>query len=272
MKRCKEFTGFEMMLIVSARQIKNNDVIFGGIQWPFLVLQIANRLHAPNINIILETGTVHKSMPEKLPFSIIDPIIVQDSIYIGDSIDSLGFLQRGEVDIAFLSASIVDKYGNCNTTSIGNYERPKYRLPGGGGATEVAALSKKLYWLLDEHNPRRLVPKVSFITDLGFLNGGNTKYELGYPINAKPEAIITPLCILKFDKEDKEAFLDSIYYNVKIEDVLKNTGWKLKVPDDVKLVDPPTVEEIKVCREVIRESISQLYILKPEWIKYLDKL
>ncbi|MHA1269950.1 MAG: CoA-transferase subunit beta [Candidatus Helarchaeota archaeon] len=269
-KKCKEFTGFEMMLISAARLIKNGDVVFGAIQWPLLIIQIANRLHAPNITIILETGTVHSSMPKKLPFSIVDPLIVQDSIYIGDSIDSLGFLQRGEIDIAFLSASILDKYGNCNTTAIGPYNNPIYRLPGGGGATEVSALSKKMVWVLDDHSKRRLVSKVDFITDIGYINGGNTKLELQYPENAKIDSIITPLCILKFDEVQKEAYLDSVFDGISIDEVIQNTGWDLKVSNDIKIVNPPTIEEIEVCREIMKESISQYYILKPEWTKYLD--
>ncbi|MBD3228199.1 MAG: CoA-transferase subunit beta [Candidatus Lokiarchaeota archaeon] len=272
MEDIKNYTSFEMMLIAAAREIKNNDTIFGAIQWPFLVLQIANRLHAPELNIVLETGTIHRSMPDKLPFSIIDPDIIKDSIYVGDSIDSLGFLQRGNIDKAFLSASILDKYGNCNTTTIGkDYEKPIYRLPGGGGATEVAALSKRLYWLLDEHSKRRLVPKVDFITDIGYIEGGNSKIDYNYPENAKVEAIITPLCILKFDENSKEPYLDSIFTGTSIEEVMKNTGWPLKKSKTVKIIDPPSKREIEVCRSVIKEAIDQYYILKPEWIKFLDK-
>jgi glutaconate CoA-transferase subunit B len=266
-----KYTGFEMMLITAARQIENNDTLFGAIQWPFLVLQIANKLHAPDLNIVLETGTIHKSMPDKLPFSIIDPDIVQDSIYIGDSIDSLGFLQRGNIDKAFLSASIIDKYGNCNTSCIGDYDNPIYRLPGGGGATEVAALSRKLYWLLDEHTKRRLVPKTSFITDIGFINGGSSKIDCHYPKDAQVEAIITPLSILKFSDDTKEAYLHSIYPEVSIKEVKNNTGWPLEISDNMNIIDPPTKKELEVCRSVMREAISQYYILKPEWITYLEK-
>lgn len=259
------------MLITAARQIENNDTVFGAIQWPFLVLQIANKLYAPNLNIVLETGTIHKSMPEKLPYSIIDPYIIQDSIYIGDSIDSLGFLQRGNIDKGFLSASILDKYGNCNTSCIGDYNNPIYRLPGGGGATEVAALSKKLFWLLDEHNKRRLVPKAGYITDIGFINGGTSKVDYYYPKDAQVEAIITPLCILKFFDDTKEAYLDSIFPEVSIEQVKNNTGWPLEVSDNVKYIEPPSKKELEICRSVMKEAISQYYILKSEWIKFLEK-
>ncbi|MFX0136335.1 MAG: CoA-transferase subunit beta [Candidatus Hodarchaeota archaeon] len=270
---CEEFTGFEMMLVSASRQIKNDDIVFNAIQWPFLAVHMAKQLNAPDLFMVMEVGLFQDELvkPNFLPFSIADPVLIPHSLFIGDSPDALSVLQRGEITLALLSTSIVDKYGNCNTTVIGPYEKPIYRLPGGGGATEIAGLSKRLIWLLDDHSKRRLVEKVDFITDPGYLNGGDSRIKAGYPPDTGPEAIITPLCIMKFDPVTKEAYLDALHPNATIEQVRENTGWDLKVVKEVKQIEPPTIKEIEICRKTMREAIEQFYILKPEWTIYLDK-
>jgi glutaconate CoA-transferase subunit B len=166
---------------------------------------------------------------------------------------------------------MIDKYGNCNTTVIGPYEKPIYRLPGGGGATEIAGLSKRLIWLLDEHTKRRFKNKLEYITDPGYLDGYDSRVKVGYPADTGPEAIITPLCVMRFDSETKEAYLDALHPNVTIKQVIENTGWELKVADKVKQIKPPTIREIEICRKTMKDAIDQYYILKPEWTTYLDK-
>ena len=268
-----EFTGFEMMLVSACRQIKNDDVLFNAIQWPFLAAHMAKQLHAPDLFLVMEVGLFQDELakPNILPFSIADPVLIPNALFIGDSPDALSVLQRGEITLALLSASIVDKYGNCNTTVIGPYEKPIYRLPGGGGATEIAGLSKKLIWLLDEHSKRRLVEKLDYITDPGYLDGYDSRIKAGYPPETGPEAIITPLGILKFDPVTKEAYLDAVLPNATIEQVKENTGWDLKIAKKVKKIEPPTIKEIEICRKTMKEAIDQYYILKPEWTIYLDK-
>jgi glutaconate CoA-transferase subunit B len=270
---CEAYTGFEMMLVSACRQIKNDDVVFNAIQWPFLAVHMAKLLHAPDLFMVMEVGLFQDELakPNILPFSIADPVLIPNSLFIGDSPDALSVLQRGEITVALLSASIVDKYGNCNTTVIGPYEKPIYRLPGGGGATEIAGLSKRLIWLLDEHSKRRLVEKLTFITDPGYLEGGDSRKKAGYPPDTGPEAIITPLCILKFDPTTKEAYLDSLHPNVTVQQVKENTGWDLKVAEKIKQIEPPTMAEIEICRKTMKEAIDQYYILKSEWTRYLDK-
>jgi glutaconate CoA-transferase subunit B len=267
---CDKYTNFEMMLVAAAREIKNGETVFNAFQWPFLSVYMALNLHAPNIQMVFETGTCHDYMPiEKMPFSLVDPVIPPTATFIGDSLDSLAFLQRGDIDVALLSASILDKYGNCNTTVIGNYNKPILRLPGGGGATEIAVLAKRIVWLLDEHSKQRLVEKVNFITDVGYSNGYNSRNEAGYSATKGPDAIITPLCTLRFDPETKEAYLAALHPDVKVEEVKQKTGWNLKVAEELLVNNPPSMEEIEVCRRTIKDAKDQLYIFKPEWIKYL---
>ncbi|MHA1383812.1 MAG: CoA-transferase subunit beta [Candidatus Helarchaeota archaeon] len=268
---CKEFTGFEMMLISACRQIKNDDIVFNAIQWPFLAVHMAKLLHAPDLFLVMEVGLFQDELaePKKLPFSIADPVLIPNSLFVGDSPDALSVLQRGEITLSLLSTSIIDKFGNCNTTVIGPYDKPIYRLPGGGGATEIAGLSKRLIWLLDDHSKRRLVEKVNYITDPGYLDGYNSRVEAGYPPDTGPESIITPLGILKFDPITKEAYLDALHPNATIEQVKENTGWDLKIAKEVKKIEPPTIKEIKICRKVMQDAIDQYYVLKPEWVIYL---
>ncbi|MHA1729378.1 MAG: CoA-transferase subunit beta [Promethearchaeota archaeon] len=270
---CKEFTGFEMMLVSACRQIKNDDIVFNAFHWPFLAVHMAKMLHAPDVFFAIETGMFQDQLakPDKLPFSITDPVLIPNALFVGDSLDALAVLQRGEVSIALLSTSLIDKYGNCNTTVIGPYDDPIYRLPGGGGATEIAGLSKKLIWLLDDHSKRRFMEKLSFITDPGYLEGGDSRYKAGYPQNTGPEMIISPLCIMRFDKETKEAYLDGLHPNISVEEVISNTGWDLKIAKEVKQIEPPTIREIEICRKTMKEAIDQYYVLKPEWTVYLDK-
>ena len=267
---CKEYSGFEMMLVSAAREIKNEEVVFNAFQWPFLAVYMAFRLHAPDMQMVFETGTCHDYMPlDKMPYSLVDPVIPPTATFIGDSLDSLAFLQRGDIDLALLAASMLDKYGNCNTTVIGDYNKPIIRLPGGGGATEIAVLAKRIVWLLDEHSKRRLVENINFITDVGHLNGNDSRDKAGYAATQGPDAIITPLCTLRFDPETKEAYLAALHPGVTVEQVKEKTGWDLKVADKLKTNDPPTMEEIEICRQVMQDAIDQFYILKPEWTKYL---
>ena len=184
-KYCSEYTGFEMMLVSASRQVKEDDIIFNAFHWPFLVVHMARLLHFPDLYNVIEIGITKDELikPTKMPYSISDPILVPNSLFIGDSIDVLSILQRGEITLAFLSTSMIDKYGNCNTTVIGPYEKPIYRLPGGGGATEIAGLSKRLIWLLDEHTKRKFRDKLEYITDPGYLEGYDSRVKAGINID-----------------------------------------------------------------------------------------
>jgi len=270
---CEEYTDFEMMLVSACRQIKDDDLVFNAFHWPFLAVHMAKLLHAPNLFTVLEVGLTQDELPKpiKMPYSISDPVLVPNSLFIGDSIDALSVLQRGEVTLALLSTSIIDIYGNCNTTVIGPYQKPIYRLPGGGGATEIAGLSKRVIYLVDDHSKRRFVKKLDFITDPGYLEGYDSRVKAGYPPDTGPEAIISPLCIMRFDSITKEAYLDALYPNVTIEQVKEKTDWDLIVAKEVKEVEPPTLREIEVCGKTMKDVIDPYIILKPEWTAYMDK-
>jgi glutaconate CoA-transferase subunit B len=169
----------------------------------------------------------------------------------GGLVDVMGmFLQGGWVDVGFLAGSQIDKYGNINTTVIGKYEKPKNRLPGSGGANPIGSLAKRVL-IIALHNVRTLTEKVDFITTPGYLDGPGARERWGLPPDTGPQVIITNKAIMRFDKEIKEAYLESYHPGTSVDEVVKLTPWALKVSDDVCETEPPREDEIRVMREVI---------------------
>jgi glutaconate CoA-transferase subunit B len=160
------------------------------------------------------------------------------------------FLQAGWVDVGFLSGSQVDKYGNINTTVIGDYDKPKSRLPGSGGANPIGALAKKVL-IITLHDTRRLAERVDFITTPGYIDGPDSRRKWGLPPDTGPEVIITNKAVMRFDRTTGEAYLATFHPDTSVDEVTRNTPWDLKVADDVHATEPPTAEELRVMREVI---------------------
>jgi glutaconate CoA-transferase subunit B len=170
---------------------------------------------------------------------------------IGGLTDVMGmFLQGGWVDVGFLAGSQIDKYGNINTTAIGDYEKPKSRLPGSGGANPIGALAKRCL-IIALHNTRSLAEKVDFITTPGYLDGPGARERWGLPPGTGPQVIITNKAVMRFDSETKEAYLESYHPGTSVAEVVKFTPWKLKVSHDVHETEPPREEEIRVIREIV---------------------
>jgi glutaconate CoA-transferase subunit B len=155
-------------------------------------------------------------------------------------------LQRGFIDVGFLGGAQVDKYGNINSTVIGDYAKPKVRLPGSGGGCEIAAFSKRII-IITPHEKRRMVEKVDFNTSPGFLDGGAARDKFGF--EGGPSAVITTMGVLRFDERTKEMYLSSYHPGLTVDQVKENTGWELKISPNVKATEPPTMEEVKILRE-----------------------
>ena len=236
----------ELMVVTAAREIRDGEVVFVGIGLPSLAATLAQRTHAPNSILIFESGVIG-AKPSRLILSVGDPALASKADMIVDFFDVFSvLLQGGYIDVGFLSGAQVDKYGNLNSTVIGDYEKPKVRLPGSGGACEIASMSKRLLIIMP-HEKRRFVEKVDFITSPGFLSGRAERGELGL-IGKGPSAVITTLGVLRFD-EKGEMYLDSVHPGVDVDEVKANTGWDLKVADEVKTTKPPTEEELRILRE-----------------------
>jgi glutaconate CoA-transferase, subunit B len=244
-----EYTSTEMMIIASARQLAGEHVCFVGIGPPNIACNLAKRTIAPELELVYEAG-VFGSNPTRLPLSIGDPSLVTGSVSITSMFELFAFyLQRGLVDVAFLGASQIDRYGNINTTVIGDYDNPKVRLPGSGGACEISINARKTFVIMPQ-SQRSFVDHVDFITSPGHLKGTRPTDWLG----AGPAAVVTGLGVYKFDSSG-EMYIASLHPGVTIEQVQDNTSWEMPAGDDVDESPRPTDEELRLIRELDPEGI-----------------
>ncbi len=240
------YTGTEMMVVAAARALRDGDRVFVGIGLPNLACNLAKRLHAPNIEMIYEAGVIGAN-PSRLPLSIGDPTLVTGAGLVCSMFEVFAlYLQRGRVDVGFMGAAQVDRYGNLNSTVIGPYSHPKARLAGSGGAADIASLAKRLF-IMTPHEVRRFPARVDFLTSAGFLGGRQQREELGLP-GGGPELVITDKGLLEFD-ETGEMILTSLHPGVTREDVEAGTGWDLKVAPELQVTPAPSPEELRLLRE-----------------------
>lgn len=240
----------ELMACCGAREIRNNDVVIVGTGFPTMSANIAKYTHAPEAILMQESGVVD-AQPKRPALSVGDPCLNPGAAMVGNLLDIMGmFLQGGWVDLGFLSGSQVDKFGNINTTCIGEYDNPKTRLPGSGGANPIGALAKKTL-IIALHDKRRLAEKVDFITTPGYIDGAGSRERWGLPENTGPECIITNKAILRFDKRTGEACLESFHPGNSIEEIRDHTPWDLQIFENVHETEPPTEKELNVMREIL---------------------
>lgn len=244
-----EYTPSEMMAAVAARELGNGEVVFVGIGLPNLACNLARALQAPDLVLIYESGAVG-AVPERLPVSIGDPSLVTGSLMICSMADVFQlFLQNGKIEVGFLGGAQVDRYGNINTTVIGGYQKPKVRLPGSGGAAEIAVHAQRVL-IISRLNPRAFPAELDFLTSPGQRCKGKTRQELGMP-GAGPVKVITDKGILESDPDSGEMVLTALYPGITVEDVKASVGWPLQSRTDLGLVAPPTGEELRLLREVL---------------------
>jgi glutaconate CoA-transferase subunit B len=238
-----EFTSAEMMIVASARQLAGERVCFVGVGPPNIACNLAKRTVAPDIELLYEAG-VFGAEPARLPLSIGDPTLVSGSLQVTNMYELFAyFLERGHVDVGFLGGAQIDRFGNLNTTTIGDYAKPKVRLPGSGGACEIAINAKKVFIIMPQ-TKRSFVDTIDFVTSPGHLSGGRPKEWQGQG----PTVVVTGLGVYGFD-ETGEMTLESLHPGVTLEKVRESTGWDLKVADDVRETEPPSDEELRLMRE-----------------------
>lgn len=243
-----DYTSDEIMTVSAARALQDDVVCFVGIGLPSTAANLARRLHAPDIVLVYESGCIG-AKPVRLPNSIGDGVLSEnaDSVIGVPEIFSY-WLQAGRVDIGFLGAAQIDRFANLNTTVIGPYDNPTVRLPGAGGAPEIAASCGEVVVTL-RHTVRSFVEKVDFITSVGHGDGASSRRYLGLR-GRGPSAVITDLAILEPDAATKELTLVSTHPGVSIDDVRDATGWDLKVAATVRETPPPTSVELSTLREL----------------------
>ena len=234
------------MVVTASRLLRDGDVVFVGIGQPNLACNLARRTHAPNLNMIYEAGVIG-AQPSRLPLSIGDPCLVSGAASICSMYEIFAFyLQNGKIDVGFLGGAQIDRFGNVNATVIGPYAKPKVRLPGSGGAAEIAAWANRVYFITP-HQARRFPEKCDFVTSAGFLSGRAEREAKGLR-GGGPHEVVTDLGILTPDASG-ELILTALHPGATVEQAIKNTGWKLKVADTLKTTEPPTAEELRLLRE-----------------------
>ena len=241
------YTTNEMMTVAASRELKDGIVCFVGIGLPSEAANLARATHAPNCVLVYESGTIG-AKPEVLPHSIGDGVLAEhaDSVVPIPEVFSY-WLQTGRIDVGFLGAAQIDRFANINTTVIGPYESPKVRLPGAGGAPEIAASAKEVMVVMPQ-TPRSFVEELAFRTSVGYLDGGSRE-ELGY-LGGGPTVVITDFGILRPDPETKELTLSELHPGKSVEQVREATGWDLRVADDPGTTDPPTAKELQILRDL----------------------
>jgi len=246
------YSASEMMIAVAARMLKGARTVFVGVGLPNIACNLARITVAPDMEKIYESG-VYGARPERLPLSIGDPTLVSGAVSVVSMADLFGlYLQRGLVEIALLGGAQIDKYGNLNSSVIGDYAKPKTRLPGSGGACEIATNAQRTFMIM-RLKRRAFVEKLDFITSPGHLSGGDSRSRLGLP-GKGPEIVITDRAILNFDNADREMQLSALYPGVSEKDVRAETGWDLRRAPTIEEVSPPSVEELRLIREELDPS------------------
>ena len=237
-----------MMTVAAARALNNEHVCFVGIGLPSAACNLARLTHAPQIKLIYESGTL-ATKPEVLPLSIGDGELCETALTTVSVPEIFRYwLQGGRIGVGFLSGAQVDRFGNLNSTVIGDYAKPKVRLPGSGGATEIATGCGEVFIIMKQ-NSRSFVNRLDFVTSLGHGPTGRERRELGLSTRG-PTLIVSDLCIFRNDSTTNEMVVTSLHPGVTREQISSATGWPVRFADKVAQTPPPTTSELEVLRDL----------------------
>ena len=246
--KCLDYTSSEMMTVTAARALENGTTCFVGIGLPSEAANLARLTHAPGVVLIYESGTL-QTKPEVLPLSIGDGELAETALTTVAVPEMFRYwLQGGKIDVGFLGTAQIDRYCNLNTTLIGDYREPKVRLPGGGGAPEIATNAGEVFITL-KHSKRAFVDRVDFVTTLGFGREGKGRDSVPN-IGKGPTRVITDLCVMKPDPETKELAVVSLHPGVTREDVIEATGWEIRFAERLESTPEPSEKELEILRDL----------------------
>ncbi len=240
------YSAAELMIVNASRLLQDNDVVFVGVGQPNLACNLAKRTHAPGLTMIYEAGVIGAE-PTRLPLSIGDPTLVSGALSVVSMYDIFSlYLQRGNVDVGFLGGAQIDRFGNINATIVGNdYAHPKVRLPGSGGAQEIAAWANRCY-IMTPHQKRRFPEKVDFLTSAGYLGGADDRKKAG--LRGKgPVCVVTDIGLLEPDTNG-ELILTALHPGKTVEQARENTGWNLRIADNLRITEPVNESELMILR------------------------
>lgn len=238
----------ELMAIAASHEIHDGEVAFIGTGLPMVAGYLAKATHAPRTNLVFESGIIDPK-PVDLATGVGDYRLLHGATQVAGTWFALSLLQQGKVDIGFLGTAEIDPYGNLNSTAIGGYPKPKLRLPGSGGANDMASMAKRIV-IICRHDKRRFVEKVQYLTTPGFLDGPGARERAGLP-GGGPVRVITDRAIFGFDDETRRMRIEAIYPGGSVEDVIANTGFELLLAPQIGTVPSPTPEQLHLLRRVI---------------------
>ena len=242
-----------MMIAAAARSLEDGKLVFVGTGMPMIASLVAQKLYYPNITIVFEAGGFGPILP-RLPISVGESLTIHKGLMAASMDYIMSLAQLGYIDYGFLGAAQIDKYGNINTTVIGDWKNPKVRLPGSGGANDVGSLSWRTIILMKQ-DKNRFVERVNYLTTPGYLYGRGSREKYGLPSGTGPYRVITQLGVYGFHPESKEMVLLGMYPGVGIEEILENSSFSIIIPDKVEFLKPPTEDEVRVMREVDSSGI-----------------
>ena len=234
------------MVTAAAREIADGEVVFVGMRLPLLGFLLAKSSHAPEAVGVYELGIVRDTLAPEPILTMGDLPNLYRAQWLADTADAMGLLQQGGVDVSFIGGAQVDRHGNLNTSYIGGVENVVTRLPGSGGACDLACLGKR-HIIIMSHEKRRFVPHVDYITSPGYGDGYQWRQQVGLP-RGGPATVITTLGILRFDQDSHEMMLSSVHPGVTVDTVLENTGWPLQVSADLSKTPEPSGQELAMLR------------------------
>jgi glutaconate CoA-transferase, subunit B len=238
----------EMMAISAGRLIRDGDIVFTGTGVPILAAMASKRIYAPKAVIFFETGGIDPSL-EELPMAVGDSRVMSGSCLNSGLMEAFSIVGHRKLHtIALLGAAQIDKYGNLNSTSIGDYHHPERRLPGSGGASDAASLASGVMVFV-EHERRRFVERLDYVTSVGWFHGGSSRQELGL-VRGGPFAVVTNLGVMRFHEKTKEMYLAAYYPGVTIHRIIENTGFAMDVTGAEEAV-APTPEQLRILRQEV---------------------
>jgi len=240
----------ELLAFSGARVLEDKKSVFVGTGLPIVAAALAQKTHAPNLLIVFEAGGVGPQLPE-LAISVGESRTFHRAIAASSMHDVMSLSQAGHIDYGFLGAAQMDMYGNINTTVIGDHDLPQARLPGSGGANDVASFSQKLIIIIANQSKRTFVNKLDFLTTPGYLDGPGARERAGLPKDTGPYRVITQLGIYGFDEGTKRLNLISLHPGVSLGEVKENSSFEILIPDKVETSPEPTDEDLRILREEI---------------------
>ena len=242
-----EYSAQELMVAVASREIRDGDLVFVGMRLPILAYAVARNSHAPAARGLFEVGLMRDQPASRFLGTMGDPPNVVGALWATRMSNAMALMAQGNVDLGFIGGAEVDRFGNLNTSYVGDPGRPRVKLPGSGGGADIAILSRRWVTLMG-HERRRLVERVAFITSPGYGDGTPRWRQRHRLLGGGPAAIITTLAVLRFPDGGGEAYLASLHPGHTVDEVRENTGWDLQVADDVSETTPPTEAELAAIR------------------------